>query len=137
MDDLILERKPEITISTGQIMVFAVDCTDNPMLSADGLWCLSTPQSHQHLCILQIRFLGRSDGCHYCHYYQSYCITKHQLDVMQPDQRSRRKLVQCWSSETPKMVAQTRRLIDNWHHEGKRMGNSAGCGLLQRYVICL
>lgn len=35
MDDLILKRKPEITISTGQIMVFAVDCTDNPMLSAD------------------------------------------------------------------------------------------------------
>lgn len=51
MNDLILEKKPEITISTGQVMVFTitVSCTDHPMLSADGLSCLSTPQSHQHL----------------------------------------------------------------------------------------
>lgn len=46
MNDLILERKSEITISTGQIMVFTVNCTDKPMLSADGLWCLSTPPTN-------------------------------------------------------------------------------------------
>lgn len=45
MDDLILQRKPEITISTGQVMVLTVTvkCTDHPMLSADGLSCLPTP----------------------------------------------------------------------------------------------
>lgn len=43
MNDLILKRKPEITISTRQIMVFTVSCTDNPMLSVDGLQDLSTP----------------------------------------------------------------------------------------------
>jgi len=68
MDDVILERKPEITISTGQITALTIDCTDNPMLSADGLWCLSTPQFYQHLHILQLWFLGRSSQvcCHHC-----------------------------------------------------------------------
>ncbi|KAF4790819.1 SPARC [Turdus rufiventris] len=38
------QRKPEITTSTGQVMEFSVtvNCTDHPMLSADGLSCLST-----------------------------------------------------------------------------------------------
>lgn len=71
------------------------------MLSADGLWSLSTPRSHLH--IVQLRSLGRSThGC--CHLgdlpscCQSRCTTKHHLDIWLLGQRNR-KTDQCWSSK--------------------------------------